>query len=258
MKSHVRAIALSLAAWVCAASARASDHTNLEDGQPTTVTDAYATNYLNREVQALVGYERTKEGANVFSVTPRFELGFPRNAQVSVGMPFLGVTGEQFYLGRANAEFLYNLNEETLVLPALAIVAAVDAPTGRDRQGQVAHGFDPIARAYLTKGIPGTSYWNRVHVNGSYQFNASRGPGERAGRYMVAAGYGFRIASPLVGIVDAAREQRMTLGEAENYAELGFRYQVNPLLVVNVGGGVGFAEQSSPVRATASLQYRAF
>lgn len=236
----------------------ASDHTNLEDEQPVSVTDAYATNYLNRELQAIVRYLRTDDGRNVFAFVPRFEVGFPRNAQLSVGMPFLAVTGERVYAGRANAELLYNLNEETLTLPALALVAAVDMPTGRDRDAETTHGFDPIARAYITKSIPGVSFWNRIHLNASYQYNVSRDALERRGRYWLAAGYSFRLSSSLIAVADVVREQRMLEHAVENYAELGLRYQATPLLVLAVGGGVGFADQSAPARVTASVQYRAF
>lgn len=238
--------------------ALASDHTNLEDEQPVTVTDAYPANYLDREVQGVVQYRRTNSHQNVLAFVPRLELGYPRNAQISVAMPFLEVTGEKIYAGRANAEVMYNLNEETLTIPALAFVAAVDMPTGRDRNADVERGFDPIVRAYLTKSIPGTSYWNRVHLNASYQFNVARDPTERKGRYWFAAGYSFRLSSSIIGIVDVAREQRMTRDEVENYAELGLRYQANPLLVLALGGGVGFADESSPARVTASMQYRLF
>jgi hypothetical protein len=254
-----RALACAIAAALVNASAtdaHASDHTNLEDRQPVTIADAYAANYLDREIQAIAGYRRTKQGADVFSFTPRFEVGFPRNAQISAEMPIVAVREDRSYAGRANAELLYNLNEETLVLPALAFVGAVDMPTGRDGEGMEARGFDPIVRAYLTKSIPGVLWWNRVHVNVSYQFNAARDAGERKGRYTLAGGYSFRIASSLIGIVDVVREQQMEADSVENYAELGFRYQANPLTVVSAGGGLGL-DGKSP-RGTLALQYRAF
>lgn len=256
MKRH-SVTAFLLVMFDASSRAFASDHTNLEEEQPVTVTDAYPANYLDREVQGTVQYRRTNNGQNVFVFVPRLEFGYPRNAQVSVAMPFLGVTSERVYAGRANAEFMYNLNEETLTIPALALVAAADMPTGRDRNADVEHGVDPIVRAYLTKSIPGTSYWNRIHLNASYQFNVARDSNERTGRYWLAAGYSFRISSSIISIVDAAREQRMTR-DVENYAELGFRYQANPLLVLALGGGVGFADESSPARVTVSMQYRLF
>jgi hypothetical protein len=258
----VRRAALAIAAgavWLLyGAGATAADHANLEDNQPVTVTDAYATGYLNRELQGIARYQRTGEGDDVFVFQPRYEVGFPRNAQLAVGMPMVVKGGQGTYAGRANAEVLYNLNVETLVVPALAVVGAVELPSGRDLDGNKAEGTDPSIRGYLTKSLPGMRYWNRVHLNFSYQFNDARQNKERAGRYVLAAGYSFRLSTSAIAIADLVREQRMQEGKTESLAELGVRYQVTPLLVVAVGGGVGFGKDSPAGRATLSAQWRAF
>ena len=93
-------------------------------------------------------------------------------------------------------------------------------------------------RAYLTKSLPGVNYWNRIHLHASYQFNADRSTGERPGRYMLAAGYSFRLSSSAIGIADVTREQRMEAEKVENVGEVCVRYQVTPLLVVGPGAGL--------------------
>lgn len=238
--------------------ARAGDHENLDDNLPVTLTDAYPTNYLNREVQGVLRYQRTDAGDDIMFIQPRFELGYPRNTQLSVALPVVSKLGDSTRLGTFRAEILYNLNQETLVLPAFALVGALDAPSGRDAEGERNHGVDPIVRGFLTKTLPGSTYWHRVHVNGSYQFNTDRQSEERKGHYTLAAGYSFRLTAGAIGVFDYVRQQQRKKGAVQNFLELGVRTMVNPLLVLSAGLSVGVGEQSSPVRVTAGVQYRAF
>lgn len=234
-------------------TARAAEHTNLEHGQPTSLADAYAASYLERQLHAIFSYERNEQKRDVLVLEPRFELGFPRNAQVSIEAPIEFVDFEELDFGRLAAEAFYNLNHETLVVPALALGTGVEAPTGKDE-----HGFDPYFTAYLSKLIPGSSYWHGLHVNAEVQLNADRRDGERSSRYRIVAGYAFRISASLIGIVDGARDEKMEDGLTEHRAELGFRYQVTPLLVATLGGGAGVADDTTVGRASAGLQYYAF
>jgi hypothetical protein len=252
-RGSTRSVALALALGLLTSSGGAADHDNLEHGQPTTLADAYAAKYLERQLHAIASYRRTEEGRDLMVFEPRFELGFPRNAQLSLGAPLQLVDFDELDLGRFAADGFYNLNQETLALPALALGAGVEAPTG---EGQ--HGFDPYFQAYLSKLVPGSSYWHGIHLNGMLQLNADRREEERSSRYRVVLGYAFRISASLIGIVDGVREQKMKEGVTEHRAELGFRYQVTPLLVATLGGGAGAADDAAVGRANVGLQYYAF
>jgi hypothetical protein len=235
-------------------TARAADHQNLEHGQPTTLADAYAAKYLERQLHAIFAYERDEEERDLLVFEPRFELGFPRNAQLSIETPVELVDFEKLDLGRFSAEAFYNLNQETLVLPALALGVGVDAPTGEE-----ASGFDPYFLVFASKLVPGSSYWHGIHANGMLQLNADRKEEERSSRYQVVVGYAFRISASLIGIIDGVREQKTKQGVTEHRGELGLRYQVTPLLVATLGGGAGVAGDDTVVgRANAGLQYYAF
>ncbi len=248
-----RLLALGVAACMLAGEARAADHDNLEDGQPTTLADAYAAPYLERQVHGIFRYQRSAERKHELFFEPRFELGFPRNAQISLFTPVKLVDFEKVDLGRFGADAFYNLNQETLVVPAFALGGGVEAPTGKET-----HGFDPYVQVYVSKLLPGMDYWNGVHVNGRWQFNAAKREDERPGRYRFVAGYAFRVSASMIGVVDYVREQIMKKDVTEDRGELGFRYQITPLLVGTVGGGAGAADGRMTGRAAVGLQYYAF
>jgi hypothetical protein len=232
--------------------ARASDHTNLEENLPTTLTDARPIPYLGREMQGALRYEHDSIGREQFRLEPRFEAGFPRNGQIALRAPGVWNLGDGTDLGRAAGDFLYNLNQETRVLPSLSLGVGVEAPTGRGQRG-----FDPEARVYLTKSLP-SSFFHQLHLNGLWQWNVASREGERPGRYRVALGYSFRVSPSVLGIVDVVRDQRMARGAHENLVELGARYQLSPRAVLAFGAGIGAFEQSPRSRFTLGFQYFAF
>lgn len=254
---HVRP--LTSAVWLGAAaafapSALAGDHTNLDEHLPVTFTDARPIGYLAGESQGMFRFQRESTGENVLHAVPRLEFGFPRNAQISVSVPGKWkLSHERPELGRIAGEVFYNLNQQTLTLPMVAIAAAVEAPTEKNTAG-----WDPEARLFLTKNIPGSSYYHAIHLNGAYQWNVARLAEERAGRYRFSVGYSFRLATSLLGLAGFTREQRMLYRWHENHAEVGVRFQVNHLLVLSFGGSVGIGEQSPLMRFVFGIQHRSF
>jgi len=246
-----------LAALLLSASPARADHTNLEEGLPVEVTDAYPLEYLGREVQTRLQYRYTAEGAHETYIEPRFELGVPYNGQLAVRVPMVGrfMNGEQrFDLGRVALDYMYNVNQETLSIPAFSLVGGVEAPDTREGGS-----FDPFARLLISKMIPGSTFWHRVHLNGTIQANVDRKDAERAFRYVVVAGYDFRLTPTMIGVIDAVRDQPMQDGPASNFGELGIRVQITPLFALAFGGGAGASDEGDPVaRGTAAFQWFAF
>ncbi len=234
-----------------------ADPTNLEEGLPVEVTDAYPLEYLGREVQSRLQYRYTAEGAHEVHLEPRFELGLPYNGQVSVRVPLIGrymASEGRFDLGRVDLEYMYNFNQETLSIPAISLVGGVEAPDTREGGS-----FDPFGRVLLTKMIPGTTLWQRIHLNGTIQANVGREAGERAFRYVTIVGYDVRLTPTIIGVIDAVRDQPMRERAASNFGELGVRVQITPLLALAFGGGAGASDDGDFVaRGTAAFQWFAF
>lgn len=235
----------------------AADHTNLEEGLPVEVTDAYPLEYLGREVQTRFQYRYTAEAAHEIHVEPRFEFGFPYNGQVALRVPTIAHFSDEeegFDLGRVALEYMYNLNQETLSIPAVSLLGGVETPDTREGGS-----FDPFARLLVSKMLPGSTYWHRIHLNGLLQANVDRTLGERSFRYVAIVGYDFRLSATVIGVVDAVRDQPMREAPAVNFGELGVRIEVTPLLALSFGGGAGASDEGDPVaRGTAAFQWFAF
>jgi len=73
---------LLIASCLLPAAAFAADHSNLEEGLPTAIEDAYPIAYEGREIQSLLRYERTDSDDDRGLWDTRIEYGIARNAQV--------------------------------------------------------------------------------------------------------------------------------------------------------------------------------
>lgn len=243
-------LALGCALLALAPAAWAGDHTNLEEGLPVALTDAKPIGYLGREVQAFLRYDQGSEDDDDFLSVLRLEAGFPRNAQLSLEIPYRFGEVEPDGFGALRAEFLYNLNQETVLLPSISFAAALDFPTGND-----AHGVDPTLKAIVSKTIPGTELFQQVHLNFEWTLNDEVRADERARAWRAVAGYSVRLGPQTIGLLDVVHEAAFERGERETVAELGARHQLTPRTVLSAGLGAGLTSESPDVRATLGAQY---
>lgn len=248
-------IVVSLVVLWSARDVRA-DHANVDEGLPVEVQDAYPLEYLGREIQARLQYRRTAEGEHEIRLEPRFELGFPYNGQLSVHVPLIASTadGNSFDVGRTAVDYFYNLNQETLSVPALALAIGVEAPDTREGGS-----FDPFGRVVLTKTIPRLMRPHRVHLNGTLQANVAREAMERSLRYVAIVGYDVRVTPTITAVIDGVRDRPLEDRAAENFGELGLRIELTPLSVLSLGGGAGSTDDGELlVRGTLGFQSFAF
>lgn len=233
----------------CLGAACAADHINLEAGLPVEVEDAYPTAYRNREFQLQAAWERTGEGHDQALLVPRFELGFARNWQAKLEVPFRIGAGDKRNSGDIHLEAFYNFNMERGSMPAIALAGEVAVPTGKDSEG-----LDTALKLLMTKTVGRTSMLQRVNLNFEYTMNSDALDDERNHMWKFVAGYMRRLDADTVWIVDYAREQEREVGKTTELAELGFRRQVTPLRVLVLGLGVGLNDESPDFRLTTGLQ----
>lgn len=155
--------------------AHAADHTNLEEGLPTEVEDAYPIAYKGRELQVQARYERTAAGKNRLVLDPRLEYGFARNWQARINVPFRLGSADKTGSGDIGLEAFYNFNTESLSTPAFAVSARADLPTGKD-----SHGVDTQFKFIATKTLGAGSRLPRLHLNLIYRHNAQAQATERS------------------------------------------------------------------------------
>ncbi|MCI0371258.1 MAG: transporter [candidate division NC10 bacterium] len=221
-------------------AAHALDHKNLDEGRPLRLEDAYpvASGELALEVGAGFVVERRSADRGVFAAEilygafPNFQVGLgtelstdPREIDKPIKSGDLQLSG------------LYNFNQETLSLPALAAKLTLNFPTGVDSSG-----IDVELKAIGTKSFDRLS----LHLNVAYAFLSGTKARERDGRYAIDLGASYPIGAPrytrttLVGNLfteqSAGRDESNAFG-----AEAGFRHQLTARTVLDAGLGSEFA-----------------
>ena len=241
-----------------ATQARAqSDHINLEGGFGTRLEDAYPTAYGNRELQLPLTYQRTRAGSNVLAYQPTLELGLLRNTQLSVGVPIYSGNGDRSGSGDIVVNGLYNFNSEGLFVPAVALAGRLVLPTGLGSEGT-----DYAGTFILTKSILPMLGLHRLHANFVYSHNSQPHARveegelrrERRERWTLRAGYSTRILPLTLLILDFVREQRPLAGQLGSSVEAGLRRQMNPRMVLSLGGAAGVGTDADKYRANVAIQ----
>jgi hypothetical protein len=238
MIKRVLVFVLTLAA--AAGEVYAIDHTNLDETRPLRLEDAYALAEGEIALEAGGGFTLQRRGPNRGLFPAEILYGAYPNLQVGIGTPLSTDPrdiDDRPKSGDLQVSALYNFNQETISLPALALKVGVDTPTGVG-----ARGYGIELKGIITKSIERLS----LHLNAGYEFLTSTSRDEREGRYKFALGASYPIGAPqftratLVG--DVFAEQSTRRGESTFVGtEAGLRYQLTPRIVWDVGIGTEFA-----------------
>jgi Putative MetA-pathway of phenol degradation len=216
------------------------DHTNLDEGRPLRLEDAYAIADGEIALEAGGGFTLQRRGPNRGLFPAEILYGAYPNLQVGLGTTLS--TDPRDIEDRPKSgdlllSALYNFNQETISLPSLALKVGVDTPTGVGAQG-----YGVELKGIITKSIERLS----LHLNAGYEFLIATPRGDRDGRYTLALGASYPIGAPqftratLVG--DVFAEQSTRRGEPTCVGtEVGLRYQLTPRMVWDVGIGTEFA-----------------
>ena len=233
--------------FATAASASAIDHKNLDEGRPLRLEDAYPIAHGELAIEAGAGFTLQRRGADRGFFPVELLYGPLPNLQVGVGTTLSTDPHEiddRPKSGDLGFSALYNVNQETLTLPALALKVGVDAPTGVD-----ARGVGVEAKGIVTKSVERLS----LHLNAGYEFITSSREDERDGRYELAIGASYPVGAPRFTratlVADVFAEQSLRHGERATVGiEVGLRYQLTPRVVWDVGGGTEFAGPAERAR----------
>jgi hypothetical protein len=231
-----RALAIVLCLALAVDWAQAIDHKNLDAGRPARVEDAYAIADGEIALEVAAGFTLERKGSDrgVFPVEALY--GAYPNLQLAVGTTLSTSPREidgRPRSGDLQASALYNFNQETLVLPALALRLGLEIPTGIGSQGVAVE-----VKGIVTKSIQRLA----VHLNAGYQLLTATRRGERDGVYELALGASYPLGAPwltrLLLVGDVFAEQAPRRGEAPIVGtEIGRRRSD---LFMTTGSSIGF------------------
>ena len=236
-------VALLALAGIVLASVRpasAIDHKNLDEGRPLRLEDAYPIATGELALEAGGGFTLQRRGPNRGEFPVQLLWGALPNLQLEIGTALLTdphAVDEQSKSGDLRLGALYNFNQETLWVPALAAKLEVNLPTGVDSSG-----VDVELKGIVTKSFDRVS----LHLNAAYEFLNGTTRGDRDGRYELALGASVPVGAPRYTrttlLADLFTEQSVRRGEDNVVGvEAGFRHQLTPRLVIDAGLGTEFA-----------------
>ena len=231
---------VGLAILMAAGPASGIDHKNLDEGRPLRLEDAYPIASGEIAIEAGGGFRLARRGPDQGFFPVELLYGSFPNFQLGVGTVLFTDPHEvddRPKSGDLHLSALYNLNQETINVPAFGLKLGVDVPTGVDSRG-----VGVEIKGIVTKSIERLS----LHLNAGYEFFTDTRDDERNGRYDLALGFSYPVGAPqftratLVG--DVFAEQAVRHGETTVVGvELGLRYQLTPRIVWDVGVGTEFA-----------------
>jgi hypothetical protein len=237
MTSYYPILFLSL--FITAAPTWAVDHNNLDEGRPLQMEDAYPIAYgeLSAETGARASHNRHGDDRVAFPI----ELLYGAYWNLHLGLSSTLVTSPQTIddpekSGDLRLFGLYNLNQETLRVPALAVKLTLDFPSGiRSR------GVDTELKGIFTRTVG----HGRVHLNAGYQFIGNARDAERDGRYEVLLGaqypWGYPRSFTTTVLADVFTRQATRFNETNNSGVgIGMRRQIASSIILDAGIGSEF------------------
>ncbi|HEU4503887.1 MAG TPA: transporter [Nitrospira sp.] len=217
----------------------ALDHDNLDPNRPIAIEDAYVIPKGEIGVEGGVTFNDRKEGKERFGFQPQIIYGALDNVQLEIMTGLVteptSVVGDD-KSGDLSVGVLYNLNTETIDLPAFAVRAELGFPTGVNSKG-----VDTELTGVMTRSF---GRW-RTHVNIGYTFLGSPQGQERSGTYRVVAAVSYPLGYPTsfrdTVIANVSTRQSDLVGQRNPTAVgIGLRHQVSSRVVFDVGLGTEF------------------
>jgi hypothetical protein len=228
------------------ATGLALDHDNLDPNRPIGMEDAYAIPQGEIGMEGGVRVNDRREGKTRVTFQPQIIYGAFANAQIEI-------QGDLFTepntlvgankSGDLHLGVLYNLNTETIDLPAFAVRVEAELPTGVNSRG-----VDTQMTSILTRSFGRL----RAHLNAGYTILGSPQGQERPGTYRVVAAVSYPLGYPtsfLDTLITSVYTRQSDLrGQRNNTGlEIGLRHQLTSRVVLD--GGLGTEFYGPPDRA---------
>jgi len=214
----------------------ALDHDNLDPNRPIAIEDAFPVPHGEIGVEGGVLFNDRKQGKSRWIFQPQILIGAFPNTQVELSSNLMTdpttVVGDD-KSGDLSLGVLYELNTETVNVPAFAVRAGVGFPTGVNSKG-----VDTELTGVMTRSF---GRW-RTHLNIGYTFLGSTQGNERSGVYRVIAAVSYPLGYPMsfrdTIIANVFTRQSNLVGQANPTGiGVGLRHQVSSRVVFDMGLG---------------------
>jgi hypothetical protein len=224
---------------------------NLEPGFPTDLVDAFALDPRVFAAQGFIRYENTDNDEDRVAFRPKVAYGIVPYAHIEASVTFFSGDADRTGSGDLRLGAHYQFLDEEGLIPALAIIPAVEIPTGKDSRG-LDSSLTLAATRSLNLGGDGN---DRIHFNASWLRNAGSSAGEREHYYRIAFGYSRQFIDNLTLVVDFVREEQRAKHQESNIVEAGALYELDDRMTISFSAGFGIAAESPDFRIGSGFQW---
>lgn len=229
-----------------------ADYRNLDPGRPIAIEDAQPIEFRAFEFQTSIPrYEQERSGEWFLALDPELKWGFAKDWEFGVSMEGLIPYENGETPTAAGLHLLYNLNQETRTLPAVALRPEFTFATG-DPGNEHEH----LSLKLIVSRAFGL---NRVHVNAAYALGPREAAGEGTGGRSLY-GIAYERTFPIdffVLLADLYTIKPLDGGRTQSVLDVGGRLQLTPTWVVDAGLSSGLLQEDGRPRfaATVGLSY---
>lgn len=245
---------IPIAAAVLAAclpfAALAAEVGDLENDAPNQLEDAYVEELGRVEVFGIARFDRSRRDGDTLRLIPRVEWVPLERLQLTFGAPYAFGTSEEADRGEALFGGLFQLSEESRLLPAFALSVEAEAPIGPGRRGTETE-LMLIASKTLAPG-PAQP---RLHLNLGWVHNLDPTEEERRDGWRLVLGGSRLLSEDLAVVVNLVRESQEREQRDATILEVGLRHEIARGVVLGGAVGAGFGRDSPDFRAVVSLQF---
>ncbi len=251
---RVHAFVFGAALTLATAPLFALDHDNLDPNRPIGMEDAYAIPKGEIGLEGGVRFNDRREGRTQVTFQPQIIYGAFANTQIEIqGDLFTdprSIVGAN-KSGDLHLGVLYNVNTETLMLPALAVRVEADLPTGVNSKG-----VDTQLTGILTRSFGRL----RVHLNAGYTVVGSPQGQERPGAYRAVAAVSYPLGYPTSfrdTLIASVYTRQSDLRGQQNHTgiEVGIRHQLTSRVVLDGGSAPSLSGRRIAPRCWGRMGY---
>lgn len=250
MKIRRQALPLLMGLLATAPALAQEEGTRPGAGAPFSIGDAYTQEPGQFQFEGAFGYERGRDGRDLFEPAPTLKYGLTDRLELSLGGAYGLGDSSSANQGGVSPGMAFRLLDQRAWMPTVAVTGAVDLPFGPGH-GSVGTEWGAVA-SWVTGRRPGA--WG-LHLNATWLARPDPRDAERRHGRLFGGAVSHVLDAETV-LVAAYVEESQDRGERSlRLVEAGFERQIGEETAIAFAAGAGLNDDSPRFRLRAVLKY---
>jgi hypothetical protein len=221
-----------------------------DTGAPFSVGDAFTEERGSFQLELEGGFERSRQGRDLFDAGPRLKYGVTDRLELSLGGNYGFGDASGANEGSVAPGVTYRVLDQSGWIPSIAVVAGVDLPFGPGHGGIAT---DLGATASWTTGRGPGAFG--LHLTGAWVARPDPEEGERRNGHVLGAAISHVVTPETVLVAGYVEESQDRGEQAQRLVEAGFSRELWRNTSLGVAAGAGLNDDSPRYRLRAALKY---